>query len=270
MKKLTIFIILITLLTSCQKDPSEKNQIVTCAIISPLKNAIIYNNVEINLTASVTQSVEKVEFYFDGVFIGSVISEPFTYKWTPENVDAGVHKIICIAIPKDGENAQSEIDIIVELKLGDNFKGGKIFFIDETGQHGLIAALNDITINSRNSFFWGSHDSIGAANIDNGKENTIKMADASSSSNYAGYIFKSEYELHGYIDWYIPAQEELKLLKENQDYVGEFPTQSNDAGYWSSTELSNDKAFALNFVALMGSNVTKGLFGYRIRPIREF
>ncbi len=271
MKKITLLIISILLLITCEKEQNDNNEeqkVVTCSFTSPSNNSIVYNNIEINLTVTTSETVKKVEFYLDGVSIGSVISEPYTFKWTPENIDAGNHKLTCIAIPEEGEDAKCEIDITVELRLGDSFKGGKIFLVDETGEHGLIASENDVTISSNNTFFWGSHNLIGASDINNGKDNTLKMANASSS--YAGYAFKDGYDLNGYNDWYIPAQEELKTLKENRDYVGGFATQSSDASYWSSTELSSDKAFALNFVALMGTNVTKEVYCYRIRPIREF
>lgn len=270
MRKLTFLIASLLLLSACDKKQSDKIQNITCSFTSPANNAKVYNNIELELTVSTSTSVKKVEFYLDGVLIGSVISTPYSIKWTPNNIDAGNHKLTCFAIPIEGEDATSEISILVELKLGDSFKGGKIFFIDETLKHGLIAATTDITINSNNTFFWGAHNLIGASDINTGGNNTLKMASASSSSDYAGYAFKNGYVLNSYNDWYIPAQEQLKLLKERQDYVGGFSTVSNTASYWSSTELSFDKAFALNFVALMGTNVTKGVYSYRIRPIREF
>jgi len=270
MKKITFLIVSILLFTTCDKKQSDNKQTLTCSFTTPTNNTKIYNNVEINLTVTTSRSVKKVEFYLDGILIGTVITEPYSIKWTPLNIDAGNHKLSCIAIPLEGEDATNEISVLVELKLGDSFKGGKIFFIDETLKHGLIASTTDITLNNNSTFFWGSHNLIGASDINSGKNNTTKMATASFSSDYAGYAFKNGYESNGFNDWYIPAQEQLKLLKENQDYVGGFSTQSSNASYWSSTELSFDKAFALNFAALMGTSVTKGVFSYRIRPIRDF
>jgi hypothetical protein len=272
MKKLFYFIFFITIFVSCERvnDGNDKDELLTCSITSPANLEIISNNTEFELTAITSTIVQKVEFYLDGISIGSVISEPYSIKWTPENIDAGIHKLKCIAIPTQGDNAEDEIEIILELRLGDEFKGGKIFYIDENKGHGLIAALNDISVDSRNKFFWGTHDLIGASDKNDGKSNTSIMANSVTSSNYAGYAFKNGYYLKGYDDWFIPAQEQLKILKENQDYVGGFSTSSDDAKYWSSTELSSDIAYALNFAALMGTNVTKGLYGYRIRPIREF
>jgi len=270
MKRVTILIISIIIFASCGDKQNDADKKVTCSFTTPANNAVVFNNIEIILTVSTSATVNKVEFYLDGSLIGSVISAPYNIKWTPKDIDAGNHTLTCIAIPAVGEDTRSEIAIVVELKLSDSFKGGKIFYIDETHKHGLISAAADITLNSSNTFFYGSHNLIGASDINNGKDNTLKMANASLSSAYAGYAFKNGYELNGYNDWYIPAQEQLKILKENQDYVGGFSTQSNTASYWSSTELSFDTAFALNFVALMGTNVTKGVYSYRIRPIRDF
>lgn len=103
-----------------------------------------------------------------------------------------------------------------------------------------------------------------------GLENTNKMAEASTNKGHAGYVFKNGYKLNGYNDWYIPAKEELLSLKENMDYVGGFSRDEwGEVKYWSSTELSEDEAFGLNFIALSGTSCDK-LTVKRIRPIRKF
>jgi hypothetical protein len=270
MKKITIFIFLLIAFISCNEESKDNLIETNCSFIYPTNNSVLNNNTEINLSVSTSENVKKVEFYLDGQLIGSAISTPFTFKWTPENIDGGNHDLICIAIPQEGKEIQCEIDVIFELRLGDKFKGGKIFFLDETGQHGLIAAESDLSFDGDNTFFYGPQELIGANNTDYGKDNTKKMSDASENPYYAGYAFKNNYEFNGYSDWYIPAKEELKLLKENKGYVGGFSNESNSASYWSSTELTSDKAYALNFVALMGTEVSKGLYSYRVRPIREF
>jgi len=156
----------------------------------------------------------------------------------------------------------------VELHLGDYYKGGIIFYLDETEQHGLIAAETDLVYSFQDKFDWGSTTQlIGADSEDDGRNNTEIMMQYSSGTS-AGAPFKN-LVIKGYSDWYIPAKNQLILLKTNANYLQGWHTNSDEAKYWSSTELSLDKAYALNMVALMGTTVTKH-YAYRIRPIREF
>jgi len=291
MKKVILLIISFLLLIACEKENENENENtkhkITCSFISPSNNAVFYNNIKIDLTVSTSETVKKVEYYLDSSstidkqLIGSVISEPYTFKWIPVNINAGNHKLTCIVIPEEGEEANCEINITVKLKLGDSFKGGKIFFVDETGEHGLIASENDVTMGGDSTFYWGPKKNaygfpsiISAFDANYGKYNTLEMTCSCPSSKYAGYAFKDGYDLNGYNDWYIPAQEELKTLLKNQDYVGGFPIPSSNAiwnsTYWSSTESDLNTAVALNTIVMTVTYVTIEDHCYRIRPIREF
>jgi len=161
--------------------------------------------------------------------------------------------------------------IIVEppedLKVGDRYQGGIVVFLEEGGQHGLIAAENDL-YDAGYTFVWGSElEFLGATSEDDGRGNTELMKE-SATSNSAAYLF-IDLNLNGYDDWFIPAKNQLQIIKENAHLIGNFPGDSDDAKYWSSTELSTDRAYGLNMIALMGTNIPKN-YGYRIRPMREF
>lgn len=275
MKKLLLLSLLSIFIFSCDSDDSDDEINViktTISYLSPSENSEVYNNDQTELSVVVSENVEKVEYYIDGENIGSTISEPFSINWTPENISGGQHTLSAVAISREGEEIQVDLKVNFILRLGDSFRGGKIFFLDETNNHGLIASEEDLSVNSNTGFFWGRQDElIGADHIESGKENTSKIANSAPEDYYyAGYAFKNNYEHNGFDDWYIPSKNELIILKENKGYAGGFSNNSNSASYWSSTELTSDKAFALNFVALMGNDVSKGMYSYRIRPIRQF
>jgi len=156
---------------------------------------------------------------------------------------------------------------LLELHIGDEYQGGIIVYLDEEGLHGLIAAEDDL-YQSGYTFSWGSEIKlIGASSESDGKANTEVMKQYAYEYS-AAYLFK-DFNLNGYNDWFIPAKNQLLILQSNTHLVGGFPGDSDEAKYWSSTELSIDKAYGLNMIALMGTTVSKNR-GYRVRPMREF
>ena len=176
------------------------------------------------------------------------------------------------AINSVGISYSGQISFITsKVSLGDNYQGGKIFYIDESGSHGLIAAINDLVYSGDNTFYWGLNNVVGASDKNNGKANTLLMSKV-MYSDCAGYAFKNGYELNGFKDWYIPAQNQLELMITNKKYVVGFSTQpNNSASYWSSTEVSLENAFADNFIILIGIYTPKHSgYKFRIRPIRDF
>lgn len=258
-------------LVGCSKSSDDELSNVTISVA--VNESTIYNGVEYSFSSTVNQIVSEVQFYFDGQSIGSDISEPYSVQYTPKNVAPGSHKITCIA--KLGNHSYNgETSVNVALRLGDEYQGGKIFYLETSGEHGLIGSTADLTYNgdfgAETRFSWGSETILGTTN-DNGKENTVLMAANAPSPGYAGYHFKNGgYSQNGYSDWYIPSINELEILKENKSYVGGFSTATDwQVQYWSSSESNQTKAFILNFNALMGNTNDKTKV-FKIRPIRQF
>ena len=95
--------------------------------------------------------------------------------------------------------------------IGDKFDGGIIFYIDETGQHGLIAAQ----IDQGQSVKWGcKKKTIGASDLTDGLNNTKKIVKECGQKT-AAYLCET-LNLEGYTDWYLPSLEELKLIYEQR------------------------------------------------------
>jgi hypothetical protein len=119
------------------------------------------------------------------------------------------------------------------LKIGDEYGGGKVAFIDATGKHGLIAAKADLPGGAK--YTW---------------EAAKKACE--------------ELVENGYSDWYLPAKDELNQLYQAKSAVGGF-----GAFYWSSTEGSAGIAWGQNFGG--GSQVSSfKVSGWRVRPVRAF
>lgn len=270
MKKSILSLFAILLLIGCSKENSEVSKSITVAVSV---DKTLYNGVETLITAAPTGSVSEVVFYFEGQSIGSSISSPYSVKFTPENIKPGSYTVSCVA--KNSNNTyKGDVSVNVVLRLGDEFEGGKIFYLNSPGDHGLISSKTDLTYSGEfgdeTLFSWGAESLLGTENS-NGKNNTKLMSESAPSSGYAGFLFKNGgFSQNGFSDWYIPSIEELELLKENKKYVGGFSNNTDwEAMYWSSSESNEKEAFILNFNALMG-NTNNKTRAFKIRPIRSF
>lgn len=86
-----------------------------------------------------------------------------------------------------------------------------VFWVDETGQHGLVAQpFNEEDMNGNGQFSW--------------------------------YAAKGSMDEHG-LGWRLPTMNELNLLYLQKDVVGGF----SDLAYWSSAENDADAAPCLDF-----------------------
>lgn len=125
--------------------------------------------------------------------------------------------------------------------IGEEFGGGIIFYLDSTGEHGLIAATMD---QKKAKWYNGKFVETGATSsaVGTGKQNTAAIIKAQATGEYAASICDG-LVLNGYDDWFLPSKDELRLLKEKKAIVGGF----NGLFYWSSTEYSSHYAWAQNF-----------------------
>jgi len=127
--------------------------------------------------------------------------------------------------------------------IGESFGGGIVFFIDASGDHGLIVANSDQATSAE----WGLFENEIGANgliVGTGKENTEKIKNATTNSNIAAMIC-SNLKLNGFKDWFLPSLDELILIYENLKLkdIGKF----SDDDYWSSSETDFNNAWQYNF-----------------------
>ncbi len=158
--------------------------------------------------------------------------------------------------------------ISTKLAIGDLYGGGKIFWLDASGNHGLIADTSDLSTGIK----WHNvADTLTGAIIDavyGGKANADKIfakqgdgAYASKLCDEAGRMLNNEY----FSDWYLPSKYELNLMYLQQAVIGNFTANS----YWSSTEFDLSKAWAISFSNGAASNEAKSTIR-RVRAIRSF
>jgi hypothetical protein len=185
-----------------------------------------------------------------------------------------LHEVSCVATTSKGTYRGSTSATVV-LCLGDTYQGGKIFYLESSGEHGFISSTEDLYYNDGSGiqygFSWGAYGLNLGTTKNNGETNTKLMATNSTSIGQAGYSFKNGLNYNGYSDWYIPSLNELELLKENNAYVGTFEHSDTNWKnfYWSSTERSETIAFCENLYALAGNTSDKS-YMRKIRPIRKF
>jgi hypothetical protein len=119
------------------------------------------------------------------------------------------------------------------FSIGQSYGGGIIFWIDSTGQHGLIADKSDT---SYSMIWWGDRYYLltGATGttMGTGSANTKKIiAVQGTKYNYAALVCVN-YRGGGYADWFLPSKDELYQLYKQKSVVGGFIR----GGYWSSSE----------------------------------
>jgi hypothetical protein len=166
--------------------------------------------------------------------------------------------------------------------IGESYGGGIVFYVYDNGQHGLIAATVDATVNGTSMLRWIYNASTartagaGGNGIGAGKTNTSAMLamqftltpTAPSLSTFSAAVGASDYfaiDAQGvrYGDWYLPSANEMILATQS----GVVPNLASY--YWSSTEASDNSNYA--FAIYGGSITVQGKDGsFNVRAIRAF
>ena len=169
-----------------------------------------------------------------------------------------------------------------DLFLSQIMNGGILFYINESGEHGMVAALDDLSENTNGWAYSYGCDNIDIPGADGqdlgtGLQNTQDVVDYGCTSYSGGWpaaIAAYNYESSGYSDWYLPSIYELELM---YNIVGPGSDITNNIGsfnlghcYWSSSEYNNAGASILCF---QNGNIRysehKGNSG-KARAIRSF
>ena len=159
---------------------------------------------------------------------------------------------------------------IKQVQIGDTSFGGIVFYVDPTGEHGLVMAEND----QSNSMVWNDSTSeIGSTSdgVYGGMANTNIILSAHKSGNYAARLC-FDLDINGYTDWYLPSYKELVLINQNLYAIGVGNlTEGPGEHYWSSTEFS---AFPSNArTIIFGDGTPYALMKFwplNVRAIRRF
>jgi hypothetical protein len=156
--------------------------------------------------------------------------------------------------------------------IGDNYGGGKLFYILQSGDpgyvagqyHGLIAATSDIVTGYKVWGCYGTPRGVSTA-LGTGAANTTKIQ-ACGEFQFAAKLALAVRD-GGYSDWYLPSIDELNLLYLNRSLVGGFVSGQ----YWSSSEGNPAYAYAYYQDFSNGSQAWEDKNGQRnVRAIRSF
>ncbi len=167
------------------------------------------------------------------------------------------------------------------LAIGDFYGGGIIFWLDETGQHGLVCAKSDLS----NMRWHAGTNGLTRANGDgplSGEMNTIIIISRLGLVGDDGATFAAnacaEYKVteggKTYGDWYLPSKEELYIMYQN--YATIDATAAANSGtafgsgyYWSSTESTSTTAWVQHII--LGNQIAETKSAPdRVRAIRAF
>jgi len=121
------------------------------------------------------------------------------------------------------------------IAVGDEFGGGIVFYIDDTGSHGLIVSDTDV----RGARTWD--EAIAAC---------------------------KNFKKNGYSDWFLPDREQLAALYLRRSVVGGFVDKS---AYWSSSQSDIPGCAWIQYFSTGNQYRNLGTnYLFFVRPIRSF
>ena len=186
------------------------------------------------------------------------------------------------------QGPQGPAGTTVTYSIGDFAHGGVVFWIDQTGQHGLVCATTDQSTGIQ--WYNGSYtstESKGDGLLSGGMNTTLIIASQGYNSySYAAGICANLQITEGgktYGDWYLPSEYELNEMYLNKTIInttaianggGDFSSNS----YWSSTEsFTNPNIFPFTFINARRQDFSNGsqynddkIASYSVRAIRAF
>ena len=174
--------------------------------------------------------------------------------------------------------------------IGQEYRGGLVFYVDESGEHGLIASKIDVNgagVQWRNGTAGNKITNAKGDGIGAGETNTRLIISQQTVDNQNGTFaallaanFKIQSDgvtpcktpvslgLLCYGGWYLPSAYELQLLHNNLHLanVSSFAPEF----YWSSTEASVSSAWLQNFSTGEITAESKANTIGRVRVISRF
>lgn len=167
-----------------------------------------------------------------------------------------------------------------EYKIGDFEHGGIVFYIDESGQHGLVCTKEDHGVEVK----WGDRKKIRRNerfSEDLSTTTTIFNKNARKrdgiGEDHAIHICDKLEVIEGgksFNDWYLPSKEELNLMYLNAVIIDSTALSNGGSPfaktyYWSATEVDYTSAWIQTFENGKQAQHYKN-YNYNVRPVRAF
>jgi tetratricopeptide (TPR) repeat protein len=189
--------------------------------------------------------------------------------------------------PEHCEDVYNRIRDLIQadtVQVGSRYGGGVVFYIDESGKHGLIVDTHDIPYGLST---WGNPGLINAIGngVGAGAENTRIIIDRASWNVESGFFSKSrtliktaavlcaQSKNSGFSDWYLPSLNEIKMAAETLKGLGYSKEFSLILCSWTSTEHSETEAWYYESIAIRFETtkpVPKNDYRLGIRAVRKF
>jgi uncharacterized protein (TIGR02145 family) len=151
------------------------------------------------------------------------------------------------------------------VNLGDTYAGGIVFYVDSTGQHGLVCAPSD-----QGSYEFGCSGTYlpGAFSIllGSGQANTNLIINGCVQRPIAASVC-ADLVLNGYNDWFLPSSDELSIIYTNLKSQGMGNFSNN--WYWSSSQAHSYLALGVNFFGGNLMDYNKNHLS-QVRAVRAF
>jgi len=163
--------------------------------------------------------------------------------------------------------------------LGELYGGGVVFWVDHTGQHGLVVSMVDLST----EHVWSNVTctAIDTTNDWDGVSNTAAITGQSGHATSAAKLCEdytnADYGNGIYSDWYLPSIAELNQIWNNFYHIQKALSKDGDSSttpmlrtyYWSSTEHYSSLAWSYCFYLGSTHSYFKCLPGY-VRAVRAF
>lgn len=162
-----------------------------------------------------------------------------------------------------------------KIKIGKQYEGGIIFYVDASGKHGLLAAPKD-----QGKAIWDA----GYVKLDTAVKKIVsakpvsikpnsKTAPAQLAIGKNAAKLCSDLTLEGHSDWYLPSTKDLLTMYQTIG-PGAIAPNKNTGGfvrdyYWSSEKYDINQAYTINFLNGFRYNQSKTK-SYSVRAIRNF
>jgi len=142
----------------------------------------------------------------------------------------------------------------LQHQIGDFAEGGIVFYIDETGEHGLVAAQEDL----EGTYEWGCYgENVDGANgtaIGTGYQNTMDIVNQNCQTEYGSITTAQaalDAQIDGHEDWYLPSRDELYemylIIGQGSLNVNNNIGGFSDNWYWSSSGYTYNGAWSVYF-----------------------
>ena len=164
--------------------------------------------------------------------------------------------------------------------VGELYGGGVVFWVDHTGQHGLIVSMVDLST----GLAWSNISTtlIGTTNDWDGANNTTAITGqgghTSSAAKLCEDYINADYSTGTYSDWYLPSLTELNHVWNNFYEVQKALTIDGNGTttplvrtrYWSSWEYNYKNAWHFEFYYSTTDAYNKLATGCYVRAVRAF